>query len=101
MNSGGLKSDIANRHKTQGTKGTSTAANIKEIKIHPKADTAYWFNKSYQDHKAAGASPQNAARAATEGYQIDPVTKMSVKPGANNEFAAPETMKDAVVTDKE
>ncbi len=101
MNSGGLKSDIANRHKTQGTKGTSTPANIKEIKIHPKADTAYWFNKSFQDHKAAGASNQNAARAATEGYQIDPVTKMSVKPGADNEFAAPETMKDAVVTDKE
>ena len=101
MNSGGLKSDIANRHATRGTKGTSTAANIKEIKIHPKADTAYWFNKSYQDHKAAGASPQNAARAATEGYQIDPVSKMSVKPGADNEFAAPETMKDAVVTDKE
>ena len=101
MNSGGLKTDIANRHKTQGTKGTSTPANIKDIKIHPKADTAYWFDKSFQDHKAAGANDQNAARAATEGYQIDPVTKMSVKPGADNEFAAPETMKDAVVTDKE
>ena len=101
MNSGGLKSDIANRHKTLGTKGTSTAANIKSIKIHPQADTAYWFNKSFQDHKTAGANDQNAARAATEGYQIDPVTKMSVKPGAANEFAAPETMKDAVVTDKE
>ena len=101
MNSGGLKTDIANRHKTLGTKGTSSAANIKEIKIHPKADTAYWFDKSYQDHKAAGASNQNAARAATEGYQVDPVTKMSVKPGADNEFAAPETMKDAVITDKE
>ena len=101
MNSGGLKTDIANRHKTLGTKGTSTAANIKEIKIHPQADKAYWFNKSYQDHKAAGATNQNAARAATEGYQIDPLTKMSVKPGADNEFAAPETMKDAVVTQEE
>ena len=78
-----------------------SAAEIKEIKIHPQADTAYWFNKSYQDHKAEGASDQNAARAATEGYQVDPVTKMSVKPGADNEFAAPETMKDAVITDKE
>lgn len=101
MSSGGLKTDIANRHKTLGTKGTSTAANIKEIKIHPQADKAYWFNKSYQDHKAAGATNQNAARAATEGYQIDPLTKMSVKPGADNEFAAPETMKDAVVTQEE
>ena len=101
MNSGGLKTDIANRHKTLGTKGTSSAANIKEIKIHPQADTAYWFDKSYQDHKAAGATNQNAARAATEGYQIDPLTKMSVKPGADNEFAAPETMKDAVVTQEE
>ena len=101
MNSGGLKTDIANRHKILGTKGTSQPANISEIKIHPQADTAYWFNKSYQDHKTAGASDQNAARAAAEGYQIDPVTKMSVKPGADNEFAAPETMKDAVVTEKE
>ena len=101
MNSGGLKTDIANRHGTRGTKGTSTAASIKEINIHPKADTAYWFDKSYKDHKAAGASNQNAARAAVEGYQVDPVTKMSVKPGADNEFAAPETMKDAVITDKE
>lgn len=101
MNSGGLKTDIANRHQTFGRQGTSTPAEIKEIKIHPQADKAYWFNKSYQDHKAAGATDQNAARAATEGYQIDPLTKMSVKPGADNEFAAPETMKDAVVTQEE
>lgn len=102
MNSGGLKTDIANRHRVStGKRGRSTPANISEIKIHPQADTAYWFNKSYQDHKSEGASEQNAARAAAEGYQIDPVTKMSVKPGADNEFAAPETMKDAVVTEKE
>jgi hypothetical protein len=102
MNSGGLKTDIANRHRVStGKRGRSTPANISEIKIHPQADTAYWFNKSYQDHKSEGASDQNAARAAAEGYQIDPVTKMSVKPGADNEFAAPETMKDAVVTEKE
>jgi hypothetical protein len=102
MNSGGLKTDIANRHRVStGKRGRSTPANISEIKIHPQADTAYWFNKSYQDHKSEGASDQNAARAAAEGYQIDPVTKMSVKPGADNEFAAPETMKDAVITEKE
>tara|TARA_Y100000022_G_C13237429_1_gene370609 strand:- start:622 stop:1644 length:1023 start_codon:yes stop_codon:yes gene_type:complete len=102
MMSGGLKTDIAGRHQTFGRKGTSTPAEIKEIKIHPQADKAYWYNKSYQDHlKLNGGNKQAAASAASMGAQIDPITKQSVLPGADNEFAAPETMKDAVVTEKD
>jgi len=102
MNSGGLKSDIAERHKQTTTKvgpgGGMRGAHISEIKIHPQADTAYWFNKSYQEHKAAGDSNHDAAEKAAKGIQIDPVTGESVIPGADSEFAAPESMNNAVVT---
>ncbi len=109
MNSGGLKSDIAGRHQTFGTKGTSVPADIKEIKVHPQADIAYMFNKSYHDNlnawKDQGVdhkrSQHLAASAAAELAQVDPDGKVSVLPGADNPHAAPESMKDAVVTAKD
>ena len=68
MNSAGLKTDIANRHKSKGNKRGRGAkpSNITEIKIHPKATKFYEFNKSYQDAKASGLSNQEAAETAAK-----------------------------------
>tara|TARA_B100002019_G_scaffold261628_1_gene248511 strand:- start:35 stop:1129 length:1095 start_codon:yes stop_codon:yes gene_type:complete len=80
MNSGGLKTDIAGRHKSKGNSRGRGAkpSNITEIKIHPKAQLAYRYNKSYQENYAAwkkqGVSDkqakQYAARAAMELAEV-------------------------------
>ena len=82
MQSGGLKADIANRHK-YGGRGAgnrhATAAKIGEIKIHPQAMLSYRYNKSYQDNYEAWKSKpgisdaqakQYAARAALELAEV-------------------------------
>tara|TARA_Y100000015_G_scaffold42165_1_gene49257 strand:+ start:544 stop:3720 length:3177 start_codon:yes stop_codon:yes gene_type:complete len=58
MSSGGLKQDIASRHKYGGgpRNRNAKAANIGEIKIHPQAMLAYRYNKSYQDNYASWKS---------------------------------------------
>jgi hypothetical protein len=68
MNSAGLKTDIANRHKSKpNARGRGAKpANITQIKIHPKATKFYEFNKSYQDAKASGQSNKEAAETAAK-----------------------------------
>jgi hypothetical protein len=70
MNSPGLKTDIANRHKSKGdSRGRNhNPSNITEIKIHPKAMKFYEYNKSYHANKDAGMSNKEAAEASAEEH---------------------------------
>ena len=70
MNSAGLKTDIANRHKTKGNSRGRGAkpSKITEISIHPKANQFYEFNKTYQEAKESGLSNQEAAEKAAEKH---------------------------------
>ena len=80
MSSAAIKQDIAERHKYGGNRRGhgKKAANIGEIKIHPKAMLAYRYNKSYQDNykswKEQGVSDKQArayaARAALELAEV-------------------------------
>ena len=66
MSSVGLKTDIANRHKSKSNSRGRGAkpSKITEIKIHPKATKYYEYNKSYQDAKTSGLSNKEAAETA-------------------------------------
>ena len=66
MSSVGLKTDIANRHKSKANSRGRGAkpSKITEIKIHPKATKYYEYNKSYQDAKTSGLSNKEAAETA-------------------------------------
>ena len=82
MNSAGLKTDIANRHKTKpNARGRGAKpSNITEISIHPKANQFYEFNKSYQDAKASGLSNQEAAeKAAKENNTVTEADRQAAK----------------------
>ena len=82
MNSAGLKTDIANRHKSKpNARGRgSKPANITQIKIHPKATKFYEFNKSYQDAKASGLSNQEAAeKAAKDNNTVTEADRQAAK----------------------
>ena len=82
MNSAGLKTDIANRHKTKpNARGRGAKpSNITEISIHPKANQFYEFNKSYHDAKASGLSNQEAAeKAAKENNTVTEADRQAAK----------------------
>ena len=70
MNSAGLKTDIANRHKTKGNSRGRGAkpSNITEIKIHPKAMKFYDFTTTYDANREAGMSKKDARNAAAEEH---------------------------------
>lgn len=73
MNSVGLKTDIANRHKSKGNSRGRGAkpSNITAINIHPKATKFYEYNKSYHDAKTAGLSNAEASdKAALENNTL-------------------------------
>ena len=82
MNSAGLKTDIANRHKSKpNARGRgSKPANITQIKIHPKATKFYEYNKSYQDAKASGLSNKEAAeKAAKDNNTVTEADRQAAK----------------------
>ena len=87
MNSAGLKTDIANRHKSKSNSRGRGAkpSNITEIKIHPKAMKFYDYNKSYQDAKASGLSNQEAAEtAAKENNTVTEADRQAAKDKTEN-----------------
>ena len=87
MNSAGLKTDIANRHKSKGNSRGRGAkpSNITEINVHPKAMKFYDYNKSYQDAKASGLSNQEAAEtAAKENNTVTEADRQAAKDKTEN-----------------
>ena len=87
MNSAGLKTDIANRHKSKpNARGRGAKpSNITEIKIHPKAMKFYEYNKSYQDAKASGQSNKEAAEtAAKENNTVTEADRQAAKDKAKD-----------------
>tara|TARA_Y100000287_G_scaffold173156_1_gene160971 strand:- start:905 stop:1789 length:885 start_codon:yes stop_codon:yes gene_type:complete len=88
MNSAGLKTDIANRHKSKGNKRGRGAkpSKITEISIHPKANQFYEFNKTYQEAKESGLSNQEAAeKAATEHNTVTEADRQAEKEKSKTE----------------
>jgi hypothetical protein len=88
MNSAGLKTDIANRHKSKGNKRGRGAkpSKITEISIHPKANQFYEFNKTYQEAKDSGLSNQEAAeKAATEHNTVTEADRQAAKEKSKTE----------------
>ena len=70
MNSAGLKTDIANRHKSKpNARGRgSKPANITQIKIHPKAMKFYDYTATYDANREAGMSKKDARNASAEKH---------------------------------
>jgi len=87
MNSGGLKTDIANRHKSKGdSRGrNSRPSNITEIKVHPKAMKFYQYNKSYHDARDAGLTKREAAeKSATEHNTVTEADRKAAREAEKN-----------------
>jgi hypothetical protein len=110
MKSGGLKLDIQERHGKRGLQGEKSLANITKINVHPEAERAFYYRKSFKDHKeewlkkgvSEDKANQLAASAAATGVQIDPKKKQSVKAGVeDNPYSAPASMENNVVTAKD
>ena len=70
MNSAGLKTDIANRHKSKSNSRGRGAkpSNITEIKVHPKATKFYEYDKTYRENRDAGMSKKEARNSAAEEH---------------------------------
>ena len=99
MNSAGLKTDIANRHKTKpNARGRGAKpSNITEISIHPKANQFYEFNKSYQDAKASGLSNQEAAeKAAKENNTVTEADRQAAKDKTKTDSKENETVDEKI-----
>ena len=72
MNSAGLKTDIANRHKSKSNARGRGAepSNITEMKVHPKATKFYEYDKTYRENRDAGMSKKEARNAAAEEHGV-------------------------------
>jgi len=70
MNSAGLKTDIAGRHKSKGNSRGRGAkpSNITEMKVHPKAMKFYEYDKTYRENRDAGMSKKEARNSAAEEH---------------------------------
>ena len=103
MNSGGLKTDIANRHKTKGnSRGRGAkASKITEISIHPKANQFYEFNKTYQEGKDSGLSNQEAAeKAATEHDTVTEADRKAEKEKSKSKTESKDTDEKELTIDE-
>ena len=99
MNSAGLKTDIANRHKSKSNSRGRGAkpSNITEIKIHPKAMKFYEYNKSYQDAKASGLSNKEAAeKAAKENNTVTEADRQAAKDKTKTDSKENETVDEKI-----
>lgn len=70
MKSAGLKTDIANRHKSKSNSRGRGAkpSNITEMKVHPKAMKFYEYDKTYRENRDAGMSKKDARNSAAEKH---------------------------------
>ena len=89
MNSAGLKTDIANRHKSKSdSRGRGAKpSNITEMKVHPKAMKFYEYDKTYRENRDAGMSKKDARNAAAEehGTMTDAERKEAKKAAKNKD----------------
>lgn len=101
MNSPGLKTDIAGRHKSKSdSRGRGAKpSNITEMKVHPKATKFYEYDKTYRENRDAGMSKKDARNAAAEehGTMTDADRKEAKKAAKNkdkNTTTKPETAQE-------
>ena len=89
MNSPGLKTDIAGRHKSKSdSRGRGAKpSNITEMKVHPKAMKFYEYDKTYRENRDAGMSKKDARNAAAEehGTMTDADRKEAKKAAKNKD----------------
>ena len=101
MNSAGLKTDIANRHKSKSdSRGRGAKpSNITEMKVHPKAMKFYEYDKTYRENRDAGMSKKDARNASAEkhGTMTDAdrkEAKKAAKDKDKNTTTKPETAQE-------
>ena len=101
MNSAGLKTDIANRHKSKSdSRGRGAKpSNITEMKVHPKAMKFYEYDKTYRENRDAGMSKKDARNSAAEkhGTMTDAdrkEAKKAAKDKDKNTTTKPETAQE-------
>ena len=89
MNSPGLKTDIAGRHKSKSdSRGRGAKpSNITEMKVHPKAMKFYEYDKTYRENRDAGMSKKDARNSAAEkhGTMTDADRKEAKKAAKNKD----------------
>ena len=101
MNSAGLKTDIAGRHKSKSdSRGRGAKpSNITEMKVHPKAMKFYEYDKTYRENRDAGMSKKDARNSAAEkhGTMTDAdrkEAKKAAKDKDKNTTTKPETAQE-------